>query len=212
VIASVKLPANYPATAQQYLGFKFTFSVGDDNTKTPVFTGYQVKALPAIPRQRLIQYPVFCYDHEMDKFGVTEGYEGSAWNRMSQLESVENVGDTSRVQDFRTGESYVGLIEEIDFINRTPTDKRVLRIRRRFAGYNPFGVICVLKTTAIELLGLEVYAGSIMKKKLSSGELIRVRKTKELNKKCSLDSCDKPHRGLGYCRGHYQRVKKFGNH
>jgi len=119
-----EIATNYPATAQQYLGFKFTFSVGNDNNKTPVFTGYQVKALPAIPRQRLIQYPVFCYDHEMDKFGVTEGYEGSAWNRMSQLESVENVGDTIRVQDFRTGESYVGLIEEIDFINRTPTDKR----------------------------------------------------------------------------------------
>jgi hypothetical protein len=29
-----------------------------------------------------------------------------------------------RVEDFRTGESYLGLIEEMDFINKTPTDKR----------------------------------------------------------------------------------------
>jgi hypothetical protein len=43
---------------------------------------------------------------------------------MSQLESIENLGDTIRVEDFRTGESYIGLIEEMDFINRTPTDKR----------------------------------------------------------------------------------------
>jgi hypothetical protein len=43
---------------------------------------------------------------------------------MQQLEAVENLGDTIRVQDFRTGESYIGLIEEMDFINRTPTDKR----------------------------------------------------------------------------------------
>jgi hypothetical protein len=116
---------NYPPTAQEYLGFKFTMYRSDsDATLGPLFTGYQIKALPAIPRQRLIQYPVMCYDHEMDKFNNEIGYEGSAWARMSQLEAVENVGDTIRVEDFRTGESYIGLIEEMDFINRTPTDKR----------------------------------------------------------------------------------------
>lgn len=115
----------YPAAAQEYLGFKFTFTRSDtDNTKGPLFTGYQVKALPAIPRQRLIQYPLFCYDHETDKFGVESGYDGSAYDRMVALESIENTGDTVRVEDFRTGEVYIGLIEELDFINRTPSDKR----------------------------------------------------------------------------------------
>jgi len=115
----------YPNTSQEYLGFKFTMTRSSTNSNLgPIFNGYQVKALPAIPRQRLIQYPVFCYDHETDKFGVEVGYEGSAWDRMQQLEAVEDVGDTIRVQDFRTGESYIGLIEEMDFINRTPTDKR----------------------------------------------------------------------------------------
>jgi hypothetical protein len=42
----------------------------------------------------------------------------------NRLEAVENIGDTIVVQDFRTGESFIGLIEEMDFINRTPTDKR----------------------------------------------------------------------------------------
>jgi len=116
---------NYPVGAQQYLGFRFTmYRSALDSTKGPLFTGYQVKALPAIPRQRLIQYPVMCYDHEMDKFNNEVGYEGSAYARMAQLESVENLGDTIRVEDFRTGESYIGLIEEMDFINKTPTDKR----------------------------------------------------------------------------------------
>ena len=116
---------NYPVGAQQYLGFRFTmYRSSLDSTKGPLFTGYQVKALPAIPRQRLIQYPVMCYDHEMDKFNNEVGYEGSAYARMAQLESVENTGDTIRVEDFRTGESYIGLIEEMDFINKTPTDKR----------------------------------------------------------------------------------------
>jgi hypothetical protein len=111
----------YPASAQEYLGFKFTFTRSTaDTTLGPIFNGYQIKSLPAIPRQN----PVFCYDHETDKFGVEVGYEGSAWDRMQQLEAVENLGDTLVVQDFRTGESFIGLIEEMDFINRTPTDKR----------------------------------------------------------------------------------------
>ena len=120
---------SYPIGSQEYLGFRFTmYRDSNDATQGPLFTGYQIKALPAIPRQRLIQYPVMCYDHEMDKFNNEVGYEGSAYARMSQLESVENIGDTIRIEDFRTGENYIGLIEEMDFINRTPTDKR-------FSGY-----------------------------------------------------------------------------
>jgi hypothetical protein len=119
----------YPVGAQEYLAFKFIISRSSTNTsKGPLFTGYQLKSLPAVPRQRLIQYPLFCYDHESDNLGVEVGYEGSAYDRMSQLEAVENVGDTVRVEDFRTGESYIGLIEELDFINKTPSD-------RRFSGY-----------------------------------------------------------------------------
>jgi hypothetical protein len=120
-----EINVNYPTTSQEYLGFKFTMTRSTtDSTKGPLFTGYQLKSLPAVPRQRLIQYPVFCYDHESDKFSNEVGFEGSAYQRMSQLESIENVGDTIRVQDFRTGEEYLGIIEEMDFINKTPEDKR----------------------------------------------------------------------------------------
>jgi hypothetical protein len=120
---------NYPQASQEYLGFQFTLTRSDtDTSKGPLFTGYQIKALPAIPRQRLIQYPLSCFDHESDHFGVEVGYEGSAYYRMSQLENIENIGDTIRVEDFRTGESFIGLIEEMSFINATPSDKR-------FTGY-----------------------------------------------------------------------------
>jgi hypothetical protein len=120
-----EINVNYPTTSQEYLGFKFTMTRSStDATKGPLFTGYQLKSLPAVPRQRLIQYPVFCYDHESDKFSNEVGFEGSAYQRMSQLEAIENVGDTIRIQDFRTGEEYLGIIEEMDFINKTPEDKR----------------------------------------------------------------------------------------
>jgi hypothetical protein len=128
---------NYPQAAQEYLGFKFTFTRSDTNSALgPLFTGYQIKALPAIPRQRLIQYPLFCFDHESDKFGNEVGYEGSAYERMTQLESVENAGDTIQVQDFRTGEAYLGLIEEMDFNNKTPEDKR-------FSGYGGYLTVTI---------------------------------------------------------------------
>ena len=120
---------NYPQTAQEYLGFQFTLSRSTtDVSKGPLFTGYQIRSLPATPRQRLIQYPMSCFDHETDHFGVEVGYEGAAYDRMSQLELIENNGDTIQIQDFRTGESYLGIIEEMDFRNNTPSDKR-------FSGY-----------------------------------------------------------------------------
>ena len=127
--SSSEIGVPYPNSAQEYLAFKFTITRSStDATKGPLFTGYQLKSLPAVPRQRIIQYPLFCYDHESDNMGVEVGYEGSAYDRLSQLEAVENVGDTLRVEDFRTGESFIGLIEELDFINKTPSD-------RRFSGY-----------------------------------------------------------------------------
>jgi hypothetical protein len=129
----------YPATPQQYLGFLFEFTRDEhDPTLGPKFTGYQVNTLPSIPRQRLIQYPAMCYDFEMDKFNNQAGYDGAAYNRQQVLERIEDIGDTVLVQDFRTGESYLGLIEEQDFINRTPTDKR-------YTGYGGVLLITIRK-------------------------------------------------------------------
>jgi hypothetical protein len=137
-ITQIGIP--YPATPQQYLGFKFVMDRStSDNTKGPLFTGYQVRVLPSIPRQRLIQYPVELYDHAMDKFNNPIGYEGYAYDRLLNMQSVENLGDLIRVEDFRTGESYLGLIEEMDFINKTPTDKR-------YSGYG--GLLLVTIRTA----------------------------------------------------------------
>ena len=120
-----ELGVPYPVGNHEYLGFKFTLNrSSSDSSKGPLFTGYQLKSLPAVLRQRLIQYPLACYDHESDSLNNEVGYDGRAFDRLSQLESIENLGDTVRVQDFRTGETFIGLIEEMDFRNVTPTDKR----------------------------------------------------------------------------------------
>jgi hypothetical protein len=122
-IGDVGIP--YPPGAQQYLGFQFNITRSTtDSSKGPLFTGYQLKVLAAIPRQRLIQFPASCYDSESDKFGNKAGYEGFAYDRLKTLEAIESNGDTLVITDFRTNEQFTGIIEEIDFINKTPTDKR----------------------------------------------------------------------------------------
>jgi hypothetical protein len=115
----------YPIGAQEHLAFKFTLYRSSTTPSTgAILNGYQIKSLPAIPRQRVIQYPLACYDNEKDKFNVQMGYENSAYERLSALEVIENTGDTIRIDDFRTGESYTGIIEQVLYTNRTPPDKK----------------------------------------------------------------------------------------
>ena len=116
---------SYPVGAQQYMSFKFTISRNATTTSLgAIFDGYQLKSLPAVPRQRIIQFPLACYDNEKDRFNVQTGHEGSAYQRLGDLEALENVGDSIRIDDFRTGESVIALIESISFVNQTSGDKR----------------------------------------------------------------------------------------
>lgn len=115
----------YPTGAQEYVSFKFTLSrYASDSTLGPVFTGYQVKSLPAIERQRMITYPVLCYDRDEDHMGNVTGYEGMAWAKLQALEAKEALGDTVKVIDFRTNESYIGVIEDLTFEVNTPVGKK----------------------------------------------------------------------------------------
>jgi hypothetical protein len=115
----------YPVGSQQSLSFKFTLTRYSTSASLgPTFTGFQIKSLPAVPRQRIIVYPLACYDQENDSLGNQVGYEGAAYDKLVALEAIENAGDTIRIQDYRNNETYSGIIEEIQFINKTPTDKR----------------------------------------------------------------------------------------
>jgi hypothetical protein len=123
--ASTEFATEYPTGGQEYLQYSFTLKRSStDTSKGPVFDGYQIKALPATPKQRLIQFPVFCYDVETDSINNQTGYEGRAFDRIKLLEALENTGDTVRVQDFRTGETLLAQIEELDFMSMTPPGQR----------------------------------------------------------------------------------------
>jgi hypothetical protein len=115
-----------PVGAQDSLALRFVlYRDTTDSTLGPVFKGYQLKAVPASPRQRIIKIPLLNYDTETDKYNSTIGYEGRAKDRLLALESAEATGDIVSWQDFRTGEIQQCLIEEVLFTDTTPPDKRL---------------------------------------------------------------------------------------
>ena len=129
VIGNPEVIISQPAGSQDAIGLRFRlYRDATDNTKSPTFKGYQLKAVPATPRTRIISVPLFNYDTETDKYNSTLGYEGRAIERLAALENAESGGDVVTFQDFRTGEIRQCLIEEVKFTDITPPDKR-------FTGY-----------------------------------------------------------------------------
>jgi hypothetical protein len=140
-IPAQEVSTTQPEDAQEFVAFKFTLSRDGTTTSAgPTFKGYQVKATIATPRQRVLKFPIFCYDVETDRFNVVTGYEGRALDRLRALENAEANGDVLNWQDLTTatGESRQVTIEQVSFTRLTPPD-------RRFSGFG--GVIFVTLRT-----------------------------------------------------------------
>ena len=126
IIGSPESRITEPVGAQDAIGLRFRlYRDATDNTKGPDFRGYQLKAVPASPRTRMITAPLMNYDYETDKYNVGTGYENRAIDRLFALEDAEAAGDVVTWQDFRTGETVQCLIEEVVFVDTTPPDKRL---------------------------------------------------------------------------------------
>jgi hypothetical protein len=115
-----------PTGPQDAIALRFVlYRDATDTTKGPEFKGYQLKALPANPRNRIIKVPLMNFDIETDKYNTTVGYEGRAFDRLAALETAESGGDIVSWQDFRTGETQQVLIEQVLFNTATPPDKKL---------------------------------------------------------------------------------------
>ena len=124
-IAPIEVTTSNPATAQEYVAYKFILYRDTTTTSLgPVFKGYQAKATIATPRQRVMKFPVYCFDVETDRFNTVTGYEGRAFERIQTLEDVEENGDVLTWQDLSTGESRQAIVEQVTFTRMTPPDKR----------------------------------------------------------------------------------------
>jgi hypothetical protein len=124
-VTAVEVGTSNPDTAQEYVAYKFILNRDTTTTSAgPIFKGYQAKATIATPRQRIMKFPVYCFDIETDRYNVVSGFEGKALTRLQLLEGVEEGGDVVTWQDLTTGESRQVVIEQISFMRMTPPDKR----------------------------------------------------------------------------------------
>jgi len=133
---------NFDVNPVESIALKFTLyaSSGQAVGSEDSFNGYQLKALPAVRRERIYTMPLLNYDFEGDKFNMTTGYEGRAMERLRALEEVESDGDVIVLQDFTNGETVRGVIDSMMFTRETPPE-------RRFSGFG--GIIMVQFRTIV---------------------------------------------------------------
>lgn len=110
-----------PVEPQDFVSLKFTLT-RDDITLTAggMFSGYQLKALPATVRQRMIQLPLLCFDFEMDSTGSRHGADGTAAVRLAALEDLETLGNSVVLQDLVSGTNQSCVIEQVRFQQTAP--------------------------------------------------------------------------------------------
>ena len=117
-----------PVGSQEYIGLRFTLSKYEEpgdvtsplDATGPIFKGYQLRALPATPRNHLIELPLLCFDIETDRYNVHTGYDGRAWERIQLMEDIDSAGDEIVFQDFTTGEQINAIVESVRFVRATP--------------------------------------------------------------------------------------------
>jgi len=129
-------------TPQESIALRFTlFSAsGQQVGQEDSFNGYQLKALPAVRRERIYTLPLMCYDFEEDRYNMVTGYDGRAIERLINLETIESNGDVVILQDFTNNETVRGVIESISFSREAPPD-------RKFSGFG--GVISLQFRTVV---------------------------------------------------------------
>jgi hypothetical protein len=117
--ADVTLRADEPLDR---LALRFTLNA--DGANSPKLLSYQLRALPAPKRQRMIRVPLAL--HDVEKRGTTRasGHVGGAWERLRALETLEAESGIVTYQDFRTGESGQCYIEQVAHEGDTPPGRQ----------------------------------------------------------------------------------------
>lgn len=93
---------------------------GADSTKGPTLLGYQLKALPLPKRQRMIRVPLMLMSSEVNRTGQKMIHD--PWDRLADLESLEENNALVTFEDKTTGETGSAYIEAIEMEGIAPKD------------------------------------------------------------------------------------------
>jgi hypothetical protein len=107
--------------AQEWFQFKFVVHRGVNNTAySPTLNGYQLRALPGVNRQVIVEIPLLCEDHETDRNGVLHGHDGYAFERINELEKLTASGNIVLLQDLNYGVSNLVIVDDYQFEQQSP--------------------------------------------------------------------------------------------
>lgn len=108
-------------STQEWLQLKFVIHRGTVNTTvSPVFNGYQLRALPGVSRQVLIEIPLLCFDHEDDRMGQPHGDDGFAYERIKAVESLTASGNIVLFQDLNYNDTNLVIVDDYHFEQQSP--------------------------------------------------------------------------------------------
>ena len=110
-----------PDSPRESMGFKIELTRDvSDSTKGPVVRGWQLKALPAVPRKQLWRLPLLCFDREQDRFGNRSGSVRSGLQRFQNLRNALLSGEPVILQDLVYNEQWTVLVDDLQFTQTSP--------------------------------------------------------------------------------------------
>lgn len=107
--------------AQEWFQLKMVLHRGTNNTSSsPILNGYQLRALPGVSRQVIIEIPLLCLDQEKDRYGVLHGYDGYAFQRVQAIESLTASGNLVLLQDLNYNVNNLVIVDDYRFEQQSP--------------------------------------------------------------------------------------------
>lgn len=113
-IADVILSSPPEAVEWLQVRLDLTRSSGD-STKGAVVNGWQLKAMPGVIRQRVIQFPLSCFDFESGRAGQRFGYEGRAAEVLDAFSQIAQKGDAVLFTDLAADQSVLVIVDDYKF-------------------------------------------------------------------------------------------------
>lgn len=110
------------AVSNLFAAFRLERAASGDS---PVFIGYQVRAIPAPRRSQIVSVPVLCFDFELDRQGTRYGQRNGSYARMEILRLLEKNASTVVWRDYTTGEVSEAYIERISYKRTNPPTRNV---------------------------------------------------------------------------------------
>lgn len=107
--------------AQEWFQFKLILHRGTGSTSfSPILNGYQLRALPGVTRQVIIEIPLLCFDHELDRNGNPSGYDGFAFHRFKAVEALAASGSLVLLQDLNYNDVNLVIVDDYKFEQQSP--------------------------------------------------------------------------------------------